>query len=221
MRNATRLSKFVFLGLIILMALLKPYPVQADPASFEWGTFDSGGSTSYGVYEADNVTILETGDLVQFIWAGPDGEIDPPQPDGTPSDDDQVLDTSTIENGGSLPPPAQNKGYIPLVTYSFDTGDSQNGGTVYIRAWNASTAASATAYGDSSTGTLSNGGTLNAPRWRMTYTPNAITLSTFRASSASAGWPNWAGLGLLAAAFSLLTAGTFRLTMYRRGTGTR
>jgi hypothetical protein len=209
MRKATRFSKFVFVGLFLLWTLLTPHPVQADPANFEWGSFDSGGSTAYGVYDTDNATILETGDLAQFIWAGSDGEIDPPQPDGTPGDDDQLLDTSAIENAGSLPPAAQNKGYIPLNTYSYDTGDPQNNGTVYIRAWNASTAADATAYGDSSTGTLSNGGTLNAPRW---YTdnnnPTAVTLSTFRATSASAGWLSWAELGLLA-------AGGLSLILYR------
>jgi hypothetical protein len=166
------------------------YPARATPASFEWGTFSSTGQTTFGVYDVDNITILQTGDLAQFIWTGTDGQIDPPLPDGAPGGDDQLLDTSAVQNSGSLPPPAQNRGYITLKTYSFDTTNPQNGGIVYIRAWNASTPAGATAYGDSQTGTLTDGGVLNAPRW------NTNIRLTAWSGPAGGSWntsSNWTG----------------------------
>lgn len=138
---------------------------QATPTSFDWGSFNSGGSTTFGVYDSNNSTILQTGDLAQFIWAGPDSIIAPPRCDGTPGGDDQLLDMSTVNNGAPLPPPLQNKGYVPLKTYSYDDTEPQQGGVVFIRAWNASTPAAATAYGDSGTGVLTNGGVLNISRW--------------------------------------------------------
>jgi hypothetical protein len=169
MRATIRLSRFITLASTLILAMLFPILAQATPASFEWGTFSATGQTTFGVYDLNNTTILQTGDLAQFIWAGPDRLIDPPMPDGSPGGDDLILDVSAIQNSGSLPPPARNKGYIPLKTFSFDTDAPQNGGTVYIRAWNASTPASATAYGDSQTGILSSGGVLNAPRWNTNY----------------------------------------------------
>lgn len=198
MSKASRPLKLVSIILLLLSALLMPSSVSAVPASFQWGSFDSGGSTAYGVYEHDNTTILQTGDLAQLIWAGPDGTIDPPTPDGGVTDDDVILDTGAVNNGLPLPPPAHNHGYIPFKTYSFDTENPQNNGTIYIRAWNASTAASATAYGDSTTSTLTNGGAFNAPRWTMMYTPNAVTLTSFRAAGRPGNALMWGGLGLLA-----------------------
>jgi len=197
--RAYRLSKLTCVGLIVLSFSLIPHPVGAQAAvSFDWGSFDSGGSTTYGVYEADNTTVLQTWDLVQLIWTGADGTIDPPQPDGSTTDDDQILDSSTVRN--DLPGDPANKGYIPLKTYTFFPSDPQSGGTVYIRAWNASTASSATAYGDSTTATLTGGGTFNAPRWKMTHTPSVVTLVTFRAASGMAGWSNQDELGMLVVA---------------------
>jgi hypothetical protein len=40
---------------------------------------------------------LEDGDWVYAAWTGPDGEIDPPSPDGYPTDDDLLLRTATME----------------------------------------------------------------------------------------------------------------------------
>jgi len=116
---------------------------------------------------------------VQLIWTGPDGAVDPPQSDGAPGDDDQVLQTSTINNGLPLPPPQQNKGYAPLTTYTFDTDDPHAGGTVYIRAWNNNTPQTATAYGDSGTTTLQGGTQWSAPRWNTGEGPTAVTLAFF------------------------------------------
>lgn len=170
----------------ILTALFIPSRVFAAPAPFDWGSFDSGGSTTYGVYDMNNVTILETGDLAQLIWAGPDGIIDPPNCDGTTAGDDQVLDRSSVQNGAPLPPTLRNRGYISSKTYTFDTESPQSGGVVYIRAWNNSNAASATAYGNSSTTTLSGFATYNALRWFTGMTdcvPLVVTLASFTVSN--------------------------------------
>lgn len=170
---------------IMLLALTMTFtalPLKAAaPTSFDWG---SSGPSGFGVLDADNTTILQTGDLVQFIWTGADGTIDPSEcSTGNPTDDDQLLATSTVQNGG-LPPTLANKGLVTLSTYSYDTADPQNGGTVYLRAWNDSTAASATHYGDSSTSTLTALGSFNAPSWNTdTNCVLAVTLADFSATS--------------------------------------
>jgi len=174
----------------VVFAMLFPNLAQATPVSFSWGTFSASGQTTFGVYDLDNTTILQTGDFAQLIWAGPDTLIDPPLPDGSSGGDDQILDVNAIENGGSFPPGLMNKGYIPLKEYSFEPGNPQDGGTVYIRAWNASTPASATAFGESQTGTLSSGESLNAPRWNT----NSRFTTWVGSEYGSWGTPgNWTG----------------------------
>ena len=159
--------------------------ISTPPADFDWGSFDAQGGSGFGVYEADDVTVLPTGALAQLIWAGPDGAINQPQADGQPGGDDQLLDTSSVANGPPLTPDQQDKGYIPLKVYSFEDGAAQSGGVVTIRAWNAGTVVSATVHGDSITGTLTIGGVLNAPRWHVTSAPTAITLSGLTARPGS------------------------------------
>lgn len=172
----------------ILTALFIPSRGYAAPASFAWGSFDSSNySTTYGVYNADNTTVLQTGDLAQLIWAGPNGVIDPPSCDGTTTGDDEILDISFVQNGPPLPPPMRNKGYItPSEAYTFDTESPQNGGIVYIRAWNSNAASTATAYGNSLASILADGGTYNALRWFTSMTncaPLAVTLASFTVSN--------------------------------------
>lgn len=169
----------------ILIALLIPGVVFAAPVSFDWGTFNSTGLTTFGVYDTNNTTILQTGDLAQLIWAGPDGAIDLPRCNGTTTGDDQVLDSTSVLNDAPLPPPARNRGYIPFKTYTFDTVDPQSGGVVYIRAWNSSTASTGTAYGNSQTASLAGGGTFNAARWHTANTdcvPLAVTIASLAAT---------------------------------------
>src|SRR5512133_2361041 len=108
----------------IILALLVPFIAEAVPVGFDWGSFNSSGSTAYGVYDSDCSTILAAGDLVQFLWAGPDGQIsEPPTRDGAPTGDDQLLQTSVVVNVGSLPPPMRNKGYVPFTTFTIDSLD--------------------------------------------------------------------------------------------------
>ncbi len=154
------------LALPISTALLAP----DVPVPFDWGSFSSSGHSTYGVYDDDNVTTLQTGDLALLIWAGADGRIDPPNPDGSPGGDDMMLDTNTIQNGAPLPPPARDRGYIPFKTFTYDSAGPLNNAVVFIRAWNASEPSRATAFGDSSTALLLAGATFNAARWNTNVT---------------------------------------------------
>ena len=45
-----------------------------------------------GVFKSDGVTLLKDGDIVQCLYAGPDGKIDPPNADGTAGGDDVLLE---------------------------------------------------------------------------------------------------------------------------------
>lgn len=182
--NKARSMRLVFgvaiFGATLLLALWFVHPARAVPASFDWGSFDAAGSSQFGVY-ADEQTVLESGDLVQFLWAGPDDQIERPFWDGTPGGDDQLLDSSAVNNGPPLPPTQWAKGYVPLKTYTFDSGAPYSGGIVYLRAWNAGSAAQATSYGDSETSTLSSGGVFNAPSWQVRDEPTAIRLRSIEA----------------------------------------
>jgi hypothetical protein len=179
MQHVSPISKLMIIITTLVGLLFSTSHVQAAPVSFQWGSIGSG-TTTYGVYDTDNATILQTGDLTQLIWTGPNGLVDLPQCDGTPGGDDVLLDSTTVQNTGSLPGPLQNKGYIPLKTYTFDTTSAQSGGVIYLRAWNAGTTADA-AYGNSSTSTLTGGGTYNALRW---YTNNGFSTATWTGPTA-------------------------------------
>jgi hypothetical protein len=198
----------------ILLSALPLYVALATPTSFQWGSYNSSGLTTYGVYDTDNITVLQTGDLAQLIWAGPNGVIDPPDPTtGAPTADDILLDSTTVQNAGSLPPTLRNKGYILLKTYTFDTADPQSGGVIYIRAWNNTTPTTATAYGNSLTGTLVGGLSYNALRWHTDTSPTAVSLVDFQASAGNRSWV-WAAIGLALAA--VVVTGSLLVRRYAR-----
>jgi hypothetical protein len=185
MKSRLFLSSTLVVGLSLLVALVNPLLVRADPLPpFSWESNDASGLPTFGVYDTDNLTVLSTGDLAQLIWAGLNGTIDPPRCDGMPGSDDQLLDTNIVQNTGSLPPFLQNKGYILRKDYPLDSADPHLGGVIYIRAWNASTTTAASAYGDSATATLTPGGTYNAPRW---YTNHVFPTAAWNGPSGG----NW------------------------------
>lgn len=176
--------------LLALAALASPLALSASPGSFDWATFNSRGSIDYGVYDADNDTILETGDLAQLIWVGPNGTIDPPKTSpraeyGEAGGDDVRLDTSAVQNTGNLWPIQQNKGYIPYKIYTLDSLDDYAGKPVYIRAWNDASASTATAYGNSTLHNLNVGEMYPWPRWytNVPITPTAVDLAYFTATA--------------------------------------
>lgn len=186
---------FVLCYLVITMVFMTgPLSLAAEselpPSSISWGSFDSEGSTAYGVYNSDNITPLQPGCLAQLIWAGPDGRIDPPMGNGLPSGDDELFDTSTVTQNNSLPPTMRDKGYISFKNYTYQftgTDDPRLAGVIYIRAWSAPAAGAAVPYGDSTTGVLM-GATSQQwrpGRWYTPSVPTAVDLAYFTATSRS------------------------------------
>ena len=99
---------------------------------------------------------LEDGDLVQLIYAGPDGEIDPPQPwNARPGGDDVLWETTVIGTGTTEP---------GEFIHTFPTATA--GAKVYIRFFNASSTAHVTYYGLSALHTVQDLGGFDY--WDMT-----------------------------------------------------
>ncbi|MBK8432678.1 MAG: choice-of-anchor D domain-containing protein [Chloroflexi bacterium] len=179
MKVATQpLARFGVVATAVFALFIFVAQLFAAPASLEWYSFpdDPGDVLNYGVYDQTNTAVLAQGDLVQLIWTGPNGQIDPPNYDGTPSGDDVLLDINTIEN--SLPGPYANRGLITIINYAYETTDPQALGIVYMRAWDHPTAGGfngATYYGESGTLTLDNTNQqpFNALRW---HTNKSATL---------------------------------------------
>lgn len=172
-------------SLFLLGSLVAILQAQ-EPASAFWGTIDVSGnsSTTFGVYDSNNTTVLVGNDVVQFIWVGPNGVIDEPNYNGTPGGDDQMIDSSAVVVDGSVPPPFRNRGYVNRKLFSYDTSAAYNGGQVYIRAWNFSAAGGyngATFYGESSLMTLN--GTeaqeLNYSRWFTNKSATAPDIAVY------------------------------------------
>ncbi|MBK8432677.1 MAG: hypothetical protein IPL28_15895 [Chloroflexi bacterium] len=149
---------FVF---TLLTAVVRP--VWASPASYTWGSFDTTGA-AVGFIGLDGEPLPQNS-VVQLIWVGPDGEINPPHPyTGQPSGDDVLLEARAVLTNSQVPAPFRSKGYVALDEYSYDTQDGWAGQMVYMRGWNGTAAGrqgDATAYGDSGPLLLNNGGTGN------------------------------------------------------------
>lgn len=188
MRGSTSPRLLSVIVLVLLLSLAVCLPASATPVSFDWGSYSSSGSSLYGVYDADGVTPLATGDLVQLIWVGPDGMVDPPDMDGTPGGDDVQLSVGRVENGGTLPPPLHDKGYVPLMTYTYDDADAQAGHIIYARAWNDAVGGQGSLYGNSVTGTLS-GYAWNIPRWHVASSSTEVRVTSATAKGSSGGVP--------------------------------
>ena len=95
------------------------------------GTFE--GMSTAGILATDGATFLRGnpsyGDLVQLIWPGPDGEVDPPDGLGGTSDDDSLLGSTYIGYGYPFNP---NEGKF-CKTWTHDLLSAGN--YVYLRAW--------------------------------------------------------------------------------------
>jgi len=104
-------------------------------------------------FSDENGNLLNDGDIIQLIWAGPDGTIDPPvkkigdPTNGQPTGDDVILSTHTIGENA-----VANSGtfFFSLSSYPDHTGGyyPAAGDKVYIRAFNDSNLQNATFYGD-------------------------------------------------------------------------
>ncbi len=113
----------------------------------------SGTVTDFGGRPLKGDGGLESG-LLQVIYAGPDGKIDPPAADGSATGDDVIL----LASGTGVPCayfgcgsniPADAGRFDAEFNLSFASYDAEAENLLYARAWDAPSAASATAYGDS------------------------------------------------------------------------
>ncbi|MDJ0765845.1 MAG: MopE-related protein [Myxococcota bacterium] len=114
--------------------------------------------SSTGVVESDGATPLlgdgfagpEDDDLVQCLYAGPDGLIDPADSQGYPTGDDVLLETAEFPGvfntviGEGFPFNPDQGMFVEDFSHSLNMGD-----LVYCRAWNGSDLLSAPCYGDS------------------------------------------------------------------------
>lgn len=103
-------------------------------------------------YADENGATLQDGDILHLIWAGPDGQIDPPQMptgspnNGLPSGDDELLETHAI---GENFPPGFGQFTFTVTTYQSQAqGKPADGDWVYLRAFNDNNLVTATYYGD-------------------------------------------------------------------------
>ena len=119
-------------------------------ASLSWAQFQSKtfeAYTSVGITDTDNISLLhgntKSGDLVQLIWVGPDGNIDEPDSSAATTADDSLLGVSHIGYGYPFNP---DQG---LFAAFFRHDLIATGLMVYVRAWNDSAVTSTSAYGNS------------------------------------------------------------------------
>ena len=103
-----------------------------------------------GVFKSDSVTPLKDGDILQCLYAGKDGTIDPPNADGTAGGDDVLLKLafepekySTVI-GASFPSDPDEGKFFDVFKYKL-----KKDAIIYCRAWDGTTFDEATCYGDS------------------------------------------------------------------------
>jgi hypothetical protein len=103
-----------------------------------------------GVFYSDNVTLLADGSIVQCLYAGPDGRVDPPRADGAPGGDDVLLKVAfqplyfyTVI-GTSFPNDPDEGKFFDVFKLKL-----RKNAIVYCRAWDNATFATASCYGDS------------------------------------------------------------------------
>ncbi len=132
--------KSLYLGVAVVLCV-----ASVSWAQFQANTFEA--YTSVGITDTDNITLLngntKSGDLVQLIWVGPDGNIDEPDTSAFTTDDDSLLGVSHIGYGYPFNP---DQG---LFAAFFRHNLITPGLMVYVRAWNDSVVTATSAYGNS------------------------------------------------------------------------
>lgn len=158
-----------------------------------------------GVLDADGVTPLQgsglgnaASDKIQVLYAGPNGTIQPPDIDGGPTGDDELLETSeyagqlyTVVGEGFPFNPNEGK-------FTEDFVHSLNAGAkIYVRAWNSPVIGESAKYGDSQLYTITN---------VQPESHNFGTWSTNR-SVQQLSWGGRAAIGVLGMLLAALAAG--------------
>ena len=118
---------------------------KAHAVEINWGTVViNPWLYQYGGFDSDGNTPLANGDILQLIYAGEDDCISPPNGEGFPTGDDQLIEECIVGWGGY----PDGYGFFSCNT-SWIEGIINTGMFVYVRAYNDSTIAQATHYGDS------------------------------------------------------------------------
>ncbi len=150
------------------------------------GTFEAMSTT--GILDTDGITFLKgnvmssSGDLVQLIWAGPNGLADEPDSLGNATGDDAILDSTFIGYGYPFNP---DEGKF-CKTWTDDL--ITLGNVVYLRAWNNSSVLSSEPvhFGNSELFTLSSND-MNSHDFRTFQVTQAlhtpVELASFTVSS--------------------------------------
>jgi thrombospondin type 3 repeat protein len=146
--KATFNNKLTPIILLLLAAVLFPLPATAQMYEpfFVWNQDGAPIRNELDVLLSGDNPVNpdwsgQTGDLVQVIYAGVDGIISPPDTDGNPTGDDQILATSSI--GWGTPWVWSISGCISL---NIDRPPETN---IYTRVFNAPTLPESSFYGDS------------------------------------------------------------------------
>ncbi|MDZ7271761.1 MAG: T9SS type A sorting domain-containing protein [candidate division KSB1 bacterium] len=124
------------------------------------------------------------GDLIQIIYAGPDGQNDVPDENGNPTDDDVLLGT-TFAGAGFPFNPHEGK-FTTQLTHELLV----DGAVIYCRAWNDSSVATATYWGDSELAIVElsgDFGSVDFPTWATTDAVVAVELVAFQATRVNGG----------------------------------
>lgn len=124
------------------------------------------------------------GDLIQIIYAGANGLDDMPDEHGNPTGDDVLIGT-TFAGAGFPFNPHEGKFTTQLTHDSLVTG-----AVIYCRAWNDSSVATATYYGDSQLATLElegDFGSVDLPTWSTQDAVVAVELVAFAATRVNGG----------------------------------
>ncbi len=103
-------------------------------------------------YLDENGKVLEDGDIIQLVWAGKDGRIDPPNAvtrgaeRGNPTNDDRLIGVLHVigENASS----AGSFRFQAIGWPDYTIGCPAAGDFIYVRAFNASSLEKATSFGD-------------------------------------------------------------------------
>jgi Bacterial TSP3 repeat len=149
-------NKFSSIIFLLLVIALSPHPVSAtiyDPF-YVWnedGTpiRNERGELLAGNNPGDPAWSGHSGDLIQVLFVGDDGVISPPDTDGNPTGDDELITTTAIGWGTPWDWAVSGRFCLNLGREP-DRPDPRND-SIYARAFNAPTLTKSSFYGDSTT----------------------------------------------------------------------
>ncbi|PIS29178.1 hypothetical protein COT42_06040 [Candidatus Saganbacteria bacterium CG08_land_8_20_14_0_20_45_16] len=136
----------IVLGMILLCAATANAAYLSINAGADNNTIGAGGGRVYNQAGIGAGHELAVGSVIQYIYAGSDGAINPPATDGDKTGDDVILSTRSVGDDTVYLVFSHVAGqFYHSVTGTYTSGSPK----VYVRAWNSSSIATATHYGNS------------------------------------------------------------------------